>query len=64
MVLGVGYAILAIALLLMARKREQRVRRALRAATYDELPSSWVTALTALTVALALATLVLVVAAS
>lgn len=60
-VLGAGYAALAIALLLMARERERRIRAALNDDSYDELPPGWVNALTAAAVLLALATFVLVV---
>jgi putative membrane protein len=61
--LGGGYAALAIALLVMARERERRIRAALNEDSYDELPPGWVNALTVAAVLLAVGTLALVVAA-
>jgi uncharacterized membrane protein YidH (DUF202 family) len=59
--LGGGYAVLAVALLLLARERERRMRAALNEDSYEELSPAWVTALTVAAVVLALGTLVLIV---
>jgi putative membrane protein len=60
--LGAGYAVLAVALLLLARERERRMRAALNEDSYEELSPAWVTALTVAAVVLALGTLLLIVA--
>jgi putative membrane protein len=59
--LGGGYAVLAVALLLLARAREHRMRAALNEDSYEELSPLWVNALTAAAVLLALGTLALIV---
>lgn len=60
-VLGAGYAILAIWVLLAGASRQRHVDAALAAGRYDHLSPGLVTALTAGAVALAVLTLVLVV---
>jgi putative membrane protein len=61
-VLGAGYAILAIWVLLAGASRQRHVDAALAAGRYDRLSPRLVTALTAAAVALAVLTLVLIVA--
>ena len=61
-VLGAGYAVLAIWVLLAGASRQRHVDAALAAGRYDRLSVGLVTALTAAAVALAVLTLVLVVA--
>ncbi len=61
-VLGAGYAVLAIWVLLAGALRQRLVDAALAAGRYDRLSPRVVTALTAAAVALAALTLVLVVA--
>ena len=60
-VLGAGYAVLAIWVLLAGASRQRHVDAALAAGRYDRLSPALVTALTAAAVALAALTLVLVV---
>jgi putative membrane protein len=60
-VLGAGYAVLAIWVLLAGASRQRHVDAALAAGRYDHLSPGLVTALTAGAVALAVLTLVLVV---
>jgi putative membrane protein len=60
--LGAGYSVLAIWVVLAGASRQRRVDAALTAGHYDRLSPALVTALTAAAVALALLTLVLVVA--
>jgi len=61
--LGLGYGILAIAVLAIGAVRQTRVAAALRRGSYDELSSPLVFWLTAAGVALALATVVLIAVA-
>jgi uncharacterized membrane protein YidH (DUF202 family) len=61
--LGLAYAILAIAILTFGAIRQAHVARALRRGSYDELSSPLVLSLTAAAIALALATLVLIAVA-
>ena len=58
--LGGGYAVLAVALLLLARARERRMRAAINEDSYEELSPAWVSALTAAAILLALGTLTLI----
>jgi putative membrane protein len=60
-VLGAGYAVLAIWVLLAGASRQRHVDAALASGRYDHLSPGLVTALTAGAVALAVLTLVLVV---
>ncbi len=59
--LGFGYGVLAVAVLLIGAVRQNRVAAALRRGDYDEISSSLVTWLTAAGVVLGLATLAVVV---
>jgi uncharacterized membrane protein YidH (DUF202 family) len=59
-VLGVGYAGVAVALLVFGVRRQRDVRRALEEGGYAALSDLWVVGLTLAAVALALVTLVLV----
>ena len=61
-VLGAGYAVLAIWVLLAGASRQRHVDAALAAGRYDRMSPTLVSALTAAAVALAALTLVLVVA--
>lgn len=61
-VLGVGYAVLAVALLALGVLRQRDVRRALDDGGFAALPDLWVVGLTLAAVALAVLTLVLVLA--
>jgi uncharacterized membrane protein YidH (DUF202 family) len=58
--MGVGYAALAVAILVFGAIRQRRAAEALRRGGYDEPSSPLVTWLTAAAVALATATMVLV----
>lgn len=60
--IGVGYAAIAVAVLVLGAVRQRRAAEALRRGGYDELSSPVVMGLTAASVVLAAATLVLVVA--
>ena len=59
--LGVGYGLLAIAVLVAGTGRQQRTARALRRGEYSELPTSLVVWLSAGALVLALGTLVIVI---
>lgn len=59
--LGVGYGILAVAVLVIGALRQNRVSAALRRGDYDEISSSTVMWLTAAAVTLGVATLVAVI---
>jgi putative membrane protein len=59
-VLGIGYALLAVALLVVGAVRQRRVELSLRRGEYDALSSPLVMILTAAGIALAALTLVLV----
>ncbi len=61
--LGGGYAALAVALLVFGVRRQRDVKRALDEGGFAALPDSWVLGLTIIAIALAVVTLVLVVAA-
>lgn len=61
--LGLGYGILAIAVLIVGGVRQSRVAGKLRSGGYDELSSRLVWWLTASAVALAMATLIVVAVA-
>jgi uncharacterized membrane protein YidH (DUF202 family) len=58
--MGVAYAALAVAVVVLGAVRQRRAAEALRRGGYDELSSRLVTWLTAAAVALAIATMVLV----
>ena len=58
--LGIGYGLLAVAILIIGALRQNRVAAALRTGSYDELSSSLVWWLTVGTVVLSLGTLVAV----
>jgi putative membrane protein len=58
--LGVAYAVLAVAILLLGARRQQRTARALRRGSYDELSSPLVMWLTAIAVLLAVGAVALV----
>ncbi len=62
LVLGVGYAVVAVALLAFGILRHRDVTRALDEGGYAALPDLWVGGLTVAAAALAVTTLVLVVA--
>lgn len=59
-ILGLGYAVLAVAILLLGAVRQQRTARALRTGSYTPLSSPAVMCMTAAAVALAVLTLILV----
>lgn len=59
--LGIGYALLAIAVLLAGAIRQQRTAKALRRGSYSEMSSSLVLWLTAGALVLAVGSLILVV---
>ena len=59
-VLGLGYAVLAVAILIMGAVRQQRAARALREGSYAPLSSPLVMWLTGAAVALAILTMILV----
>jgi putative membrane protein len=61
--LGIGYAVLAVAVLVLGADRQRRAAAALRRGGYEQLSSPLVMWLTAAAVLLALVTLVLVTAA-
>jgi uncharacterized membrane protein YidH (DUF202 family) len=61
--LGLGYAVLAVAVLLIGGVRQNRVAAALRSGAYDELSSRLVCWLTLSAVGLSLATLAVVAVA-
>ncbi len=58
--LGVGYGLLAVAILVLGATRQRRGAAALRRGGFDELSSGTVTALTFVTVLLSFITLILV----
>jgi uncharacterized membrane protein YidH (DUF202 family) len=58
--LGIGYGVVAIAVLVIGAVRERQVASALRRGSYEELSSPLVMWLTAAAVALSLATLVVI----
>jgi len=58
--LGIGYGVLALAILIIGALRQSRVAGALRAGAYEELSPTLVWALTIGTIVLGLATLVAV----
>jgi inner membrane protein YidH len=60
-VLGLGYGVLAVAILVVGAARQQHVARALRHDDYDELSTSLVMWLTAAAVALSTVTLAVLV---
>jgi putative membrane protein len=59
-VLGVGYAVLSVAVLLLGATRQRRASAALRRGSYDELTTPMVAGLTAGGVVLSVAAIVLV----
>jgi uncharacterized membrane protein YidH (DUF202 family) len=59
-ILGLGYGILAVAILIIGGVRQARVAAALRSGAYDQLSGSLVTWLTATAVLLAVATIAVV----
>jgi uncharacterized membrane protein YidH (DUF202 family) len=59
--LGLGYGLLAVAVLVVGALRQQRATAALRRGGYDQISTALVMGLTVAAVALATATLVLVV---
>jgi putative membrane protein len=61
--LGLGYGLIAIAVLVIGAVRQHRVAEALRRGSYEELSSPMVMWLTAAAVALSVATLVVIVLA-
>jgi putative membrane protein len=61
-VLGVGYALVAIAVFCGAAQRQMAVRRALSEGRYAEVSDGWIMALTVSAGVLALATLIVLVA--
>jgi uncharacterized membrane protein YidH (DUF202 family) len=61
--LGIGYGLVAIAVFVIGAIRQHRVASALRRGSYEELSSPLVMWLTAATVALAVATLVVIAVA-
>jgi putative membrane protein len=60
-VLGVGYALLALAVFVGAGRRQLRVERALSSGGYAEIDRLWVLGLTTAAAALALGTLAVIV---
>ena len=62
-VLGIGYGLVAIAVLVIGAVRQRRVASALRRGSYEELSRSLVLWLTAAAVALSIATLVVIAVA-
>jgi uncharacterized membrane protein YidH (DUF202 family) len=62
--LGIGYGVVAIAVLVIGAVRERQVASALRRGSYEELSTPLVMWLTAAAVALSLATLVVIAFAS
>lgn len=62
--LGLGYGVLAVVILLLGGVRQSRVATALRSGGYDELSSPLVMALTAAAVLLAIATIAVVAIAA
>lgn len=60
--LGAGYAVLAIALFLVAGRRQNEVERALDRGGYADVSAGWVTGFTVAAVVLALGTLVVILA--
>jgi len=58
--LGLGYGLLAVAVLVLGALRQQHATAALRRGGYDQISTTLVMALTAVSVVLATATLVLV----
>ena len=63
-VLGLGYGVVAIAVLVIGAVRQNQVASALRRGSYEELSSPLVMWLTAAAVALSIATLVVIAVAS
>ena len=61
--LGLGYGVVAIAVLVIGAVRQNQVAAALRRGSYEELSSPLVMWLTAAAVALSLATLVVIAVA-
>jgi putative membrane protein len=59
-ILGLGYAALAVVILVLGAFRQQRAARALRTGSYEPLSSPVVMSMTAAAVALALLTMILV----
>jgi putative membrane protein len=57
---GLGYGVLAVAVLVLGAMRQQRTARALRSGGYDELGTGLVMWLTAVAVALSVGTLAIV----
>jgi uncharacterized membrane protein YidH (DUF202 family) len=61
--LGLGYGVLAVAVLVIGAARQSRVAEALRRGSFDHLSSGLVNALTAAAVALGVATIAVVASA-
>ena len=59
-ILGLGYAVLAVAILLLGALRQQRTARALHTGSYAPLSSPVVMCMTAAAIALAVLTMILV----
>jgi putative membrane protein len=61
-VLGAGYALLSVAVLIAGWRRHRRVQDALAKGVYEDVPGDWITGLTLAGAALAIGTLALILA--
>jgi putative membrane protein len=61
-VLGSGYAVLAVAVLIGGWRRHRRVQEALARGTYEDVPANWIAGLTFAAALLAVGTLAVIIA--